>query len=200
MKDNYVLMTGAPGSRWSSVANSLMRCVDFDITDKSSDRAYKHHNGLLHSGSYFDPGMEFEFEKDQWDLPFNSYHDQCKKRLIKSHTLATQLENYKKYPIVLVLRNDWECFNWWMECGGFDIQYPNYQWYKNPDNMFSQIQRQNKAINQFIYNNTNKIVKCTTNRGTIKALGLSDYGMSDPAVIDNYNERDICVYVYKSTS
>ena len=54
----YILFTGAPGSKWSSVATNIYRSSDIDQSDSNSERAYK--NGVVrHIGSYFDTGMEF---------------------------------------------------------------------------------------------------------------------------------------------
>ena len=143
MNGKYLLMTGAPGSRWSGVANNLHSSPDFDQTDDTEERSFSHHNGLVHGGAYFDPKMEFGFSKYNWPLPFFGEGV----RLIKSHTLSTHMNYFKDYPIVMVLRNDYECWTWWNECGGFDIPYPSYEWYKNQDNMFAQITLQNMSIN-----------------------------------------------------
>ena len=55
----YILFTGAPGSKWSSVAKNIYRSSDIDQSDSTSERAYK--NGVVRDiGSYIEPGMEFE--------------------------------------------------------------------------------------------------------------------------------------------
>lgn len=187
MKGKYLLMTGAPGSRWSGVANNIHASKDFDQTDNNERRSFTHHNGLVHGGAYFDPMMEFKFDKKEWDLPF------CGEgvRLIKSHTLSVQLGNYHKYPVVMVIRNDYECWKWWNECGGFEIPYPNYAWYKNQDAMFNMIQSQNKAITTFIYNYKHKVLKCESNHEVLEILGLDSN-----VKIDEYNKKDVSVYVY----
>jgi len=198
VKGNYLLMTGAPGSRWSGVANNIWKSFDIDQSDYSPERTYSHNKTRLHSGAYFDPMMEFEFEVSNWDKPFDhrglleSFLSASKGvRLIKSHTLATQLENYKKYPIIMVYRNDYECWEWWNECGGFDIPYPKYDWYKNQDNMFAQIQRQNQDIMTFIYKNRDRVTRCSSNLEVLDLLGL------DKSVdLDHYASKDVSVYVY----
>jgi hypothetical protein len=188
----YVLMTGAPGSRWSGVSNNIWIAPDFDHTDSTPERKYTHNNGLVHGGAYFDPMMEFDFDPSNWDLPFSGEGV----RLIKSHTLSTQLQNFHKYPIILVYRNDYECWKWWNECGGFDITYPNYAWYKNQENMFDQIQRQNQAMMQFIYKNENKVTQCDNNLEVLKLLDLT--WKLDPSVMtDEYSKKDVKVYVYR---
>jgi len=188
MKGKYLLMTGAPGSRWSGVANNIHVSSSFDQTDCTEERSFSHHNGLVHGGAYFDPMMEFPFRKEEWDLPFSGKGV----RLIKSHTLATSLLYYVDHPIVMVLRNDYECWTWWNECGGFDIPYPNYAWYKNQDNMFAQITLQNMSINSFIYNHRDKVTKCESNLEVLKKLGLDSN-----VTKDNYSKKDVSVYVYQ---
>lgn len=190
MKGKYLLMTGAPGSRWSGVANHIWKSKSFDQTDDATQRRYKHHNGLVHGGAYFDPMMEFENDALQWDKPF--YGEGI--RLIKSHTFAYQLDYLTQYrcPIVLVIRNDYECWKWWNECGGFDIPYPNYAWYKNQNNMFNQIQLQNQAITTFIYKNRDRIVKCDDNLDVLGVLELD----TSAVVRDVYEKKDVSVYVY----
>ena len=101
----YILFTGAPGSKWSSVAKNIYRSPDIDQSDSNSERTYKH-GKVNHMGSYFDPGMEFENTKENWDRPFSG----TGKRIIKSHTFAHKLNELKTlgYPIVMVYRNDIE--------------------------------------------------------------------------------------------
>ena len=83
----YILFTGAPGSKWSSVAKNIYRSPDIDQTDSTSERAYN--KGVVrHTGAYFDPGMEFRNTRDNWDLPFSG----TGKRIIKSHTFAHELD------------------------------------------------------------------------------------------------------------
>ena len=91
-----------------------------------------------------------------WDLPFSGKG----KRIIKSHTFAYQLNELKKYklPIVMVYRNCYECYKWWHEAGGFNIEYPNYKpYYKNSDNMWCEITSQNTKIMQFVKDNEQSI-------------------------------------------
>jgi hypothetical protein len=38
---------------------------------------------------------------------------------------------------------------WWLQAGGFDIAYPNYDWYENEATMFARILEQNKLILDF---------------------------------------------------
>ena len=61
----YIFVSGAPGSKWSSVVKNIYYSADIDRTDYSEARTYYHDAGdtgvkdLMHLGAYFDPGMEF---------------------------------------------------------------------------------------------------------------------------------------------
>lgn len=189
----YLLFTGAPGSRWSSVANGIYQCRQFDISDQTPERSYNHNNTRLHSGSYFDPGMEYDFNPSYFDAPFDGKSEGV--RLIKSHTLATRLEDFSSFPIIMVYRNDFECAEWWKEAGGFSIQYPQYWWYNNYDNMFRQIQKQNSGIMRFIYNNKEKVTRVDDLYDLLELYGFSTLGVKN----ETYAKKDVIVYGYKPT-
>ena len=59
----YIFVTGAPGSKWSSVVKNIYYSDSIDQTDYSAARTYSHdapgEMTLMHLGAYFDPGMEF---------------------------------------------------------------------------------------------------------------------------------------------
>lgn len=184
----YVLITGAPGSRWSWVAKSIYWSNDVDRSDYSEDRTY---NGPGHQGAYWDPGMEFDTL--DWDGPFSGEGV----RIIKSHTFAHHL-NYLKaqgQPIVMVVRNDYECMKWWLEAGGWDITYPNYKpYYKDDATMFRRIQDQNLDIHKFMWDNKDKVVEVFDNYHLADLLGLSLEGIESRTY---YNSKDTKVYVYR---
>jgi len=193
----YILFTGAPGSKWSSVVKNIYWSKDIDQTDYSDDRTYFHdadtpgNKQLMHIGAYWDPGMEFE--PDNWDGPFKGVGQ----RIVKAHTFAHQLDELKDrgYPIVMVYRNDAECLDWWKHCGEFRITYPNYApYYKNLDHMWTEIQRQNHDIMQFVKTEWNHIETPTNNYELCNLLKIN----SDHIVkTHNYKEKDIRVYVYQ---
>lgn len=188
----YILFTGAPGSKWSSVAESLCRSPDIDTTDSTSGRTYN--NGeVKHRGSYFDPGMEYDNDRENWDRPFSGQG----KRVIKSHTFAHDLPRLSTlgYPIVMVYRSHLECYDWWVQAGGFDITYPNYQYYENLEKMKIHIQNQNKDINRFILANLKRISCPVDNFDLYYTLGLNPPPRTDQ--IHNYADRDTKVYVYR---
>lgn len=162
---SYIFLIGAPGSRWSSVAKNIGGSSKIDTTDQAENRQYNH--GIAeHRGSYFDPGMEFgtwfdnissrdaKENEAEFNKPFTGILNKSKYRIIKSHTLATNLDylhrTWSYARIVLVYRQNKKCFDWWKEAGGFDIQYPSYAWYKDDSNMKKQIALQNKHIKEFV--------------------------------------------------
>ena len=191
----YILFTGAPGSKWSSVAENIYRSPDIDRSDSTSERAYKK-DVVKHQGAYFDPGMEFDNGRDNWDRPFSG----TGRRIIKSHTFAHQLDELKTlgYPIVLVYRSHLECYDWWMQAGGFGITYPNYRdYYKDPENMWTEIKRQNIDIKIFIQKNIERITCPMDNFQLCDELGIKSPGPRDSIHTHNYADKDIKVYVYK---
>ena len=191
----YILFTGAPGSKWSSVAENIYRSPDIDRSDSTSERAYKK-DVVKHQGAYFDPGMEFDNSRENWDRPFSG----TGRRIIKSHTFAHQLDELKTlgYPIVLVYRSHLECYDWWMQAGGFGITYPNYRdYYKDPENMWTEIKRQNIDIKIFIQKNIERITCPMDNFQLCDELGIKSPGPRDSIHTHNYADKDIKVYVYK---
>ena len=192
----YILVTGAPGSKWSSVVKNIYWSEDIDHTDYTDERMYYHDadtpgkKQLMHTGAYYDPGMEFGPQKEEWDKPFSGFG----KRIIKSHTFAYDLDNLKEhgYPIVLVYRNDVECYDWWKHCGEFNITYPKYTYYENLSSMWFHIQEQNKEIMEFCKNNWNRIKKVKDNGELAKELEIQYSGEKH-----DYKQKDIQVYVYK---
>ena len=192
---SYILFTGAPGSKWSSVAENIYQSPGIDRSDSTSERAYKK-DVVKHQGAYFDPGMEFDNGRDNWDRPFSG----TGRRIIKSHTFAHQLDELKTlgYPIVLVYRSHLECYDWWMQAGGFGITYPNYRdYYKDPENMWTEIKRQNIDIKIFIQKNIERITCPMDNFQLCDELGIKSPGPRDSIHTHNYADKDIKVYVYK---
>ena len=192
----YILFTGAPGSKWSSVVKNIYWSDDIDHSDYSEDRLHHHdadtpgQKQLMHIGAYWDPGMEFEtFE---WDKPFSG----SGKRIIKSHTFAHQLDTLHNegHPIVLVYRNDVECYNWWKMCGEFSITYPSYRYYQDLEHMWLHIQHQNANIMQFVKDNNHRI---TTPKDNIELCQQLEITFPTDTDTHNYLQKDIKVYVYK---
>lgn len=201
--NKYILMTGAPGSKWSSVARTIYWSYDIDQTDYSDDRTYHmedNKSSAQHVGAYWDPGMEFDIH--EWDKPFSGNGI----RIIKSHTFAHHLEYLKTtgHPIVMVYRNDYECMEQWFTMGGFNITYPNYKpYYENPENMYQQIILQNRDIMDFIQNNRKNITRIENNHELCNFLNITKKGLKaidescGPDGLHYYRSKDIAVYVYK---
>jgi len=159
----YIFVTGAPGSKWSSVVKNIYYSPSIDRSDYSDERTYYHDASgtmqLMHLGAYFDPGMEFgnffdkieQYSKEdceaEFDRPFNGKGI----RIIKSHVFADKIDFLKKHwpecPIVLVHRSDDSCLGWWVKCGHFNITYPKYdQYYVDLKHMAKIIASQNESI------------------------------------------------------
>ena len=167
----YIFVVGAPGSRWSGVANSIYYSEQIDQSDDTPERTYFNPKSppkakqLMHRGAYFDPGMEFGNELENFDslskqdlekifdAPFQGAD---KIRIIKSHVLSKHVDRLADLfddPIVLVYRHDQDCFDWWKQAGGWDITYPNYQWYKDDENIQKEIAEQNHSVKKFVEKN-----------------------------------------------
>jgi hypothetical protein len=194
---NYILFTGAPGSKWSSVVKNIYNSASIDSSDYSDARTYWHDadtpgvKQLMHIGVYWDPGMEYSPDKQNWDKPFIGTGT----RIIKSHVFAHRLNSLKTldHPIVMVYRNDYECLEWWKLCGEFNITYPNYApYYKNLQNMWLEIQKQNNDIMAFCKNNKDRITRVYNNHQLCNAVAIADVENTQ-----HYTEKDIQVYVYK---
>jgi len=146
-----IFFTGAPGSKWSGVAQFIESNSEFDITDRTGARTYSHHKYSGHKGAYYGNGMEFlsELNIETLDAPYNGTGT----RLYKSHDWSYMLDEItERFPeawIIMVRRDDQECFEWWKQAGGFDITYPKYDWYKNDYIMQNQITKQNALIIDF---------------------------------------------------
>jgi len=145
-----IWFTGVPGSRWSGIAQTLEQLPGMNISDRTPEREYTHHQYSGHKGAYFGKGMEFPADPNHVDQAWTS-QDGC--RLIKSHEWIDHIDDIKQlYPsdwIMLVYRPDQSSFAWWHEAGGFQIGYPNYSAYKNSANMLSEITRTNQLILEY---------------------------------------------------
>jgi hypothetical protein len=195
-----VFVTGAPGSKWSSVVKNIYFSASVDRSDHTDHRTYQ---GSLHMGSYFDPGMEFgrffhrlpEFDfyqcETEFDMPFSGEGV----RIIKSHVFANHIDFLKQTwpdtPVVLVYRSTDACLGWWVRCGGFDITYPDYrEYYKDLSTMGRLIEEQNKGIDTAWHNYSGTEPK--NNVELAGALGLDCPPLDH---VQNYHSNDIKVKV-----
>ena len=160
----YIFFTGAPGSRWSGVSQVFRDNIDVvDNSDLTPDKTYKHHLYSGHVGNYYGPGMLYgdwldnEFgTRAQWEAEIaRSYSDDTKPvKLVLSHNFAHYLDDliaeFPKSKLVLCYRRSDLCFDWWHAAGGWDISYPSYLWYRDDIKMKQEIQKQNRAILDFV--------------------------------------------------
>lgn len=159
---DYIFITGAPGSKWSAIARAISEADEIDNSDTSSGRVYRDRARLGHFGNYFGPGMEFgtDFESldklskeaiiRELEAPFASPHGRL---LLKSHMFARHLpllrDLFPRARFVLVYRSDAACLKWWVAAGGFSIAFPDYSWYGEIEALRQQIAVDNAAILAF---------------------------------------------------
>jgi hypothetical protein len=152
---NRIFFSGAPGSKWSGIAQILESTLELNISDRTPAREYTHGKYSGHKGAYFGNGMEFETKllPEYLDGAWVDPTAGCK--IVKSHDWVYQLPQIKeKFPndwIMLVYRPTESSFNWWKEAGGFDISYPSYAWYENDEKMKKEIAAQNEEMLKFTH-------------------------------------------------
>ncbi len=161
----WIFFAGAPGSRWSAVARAVYSSADCDNTDAQPDRQYARdgEDGPMHTGAYWDPGMEFGQGFDRlddlgraaceaaFDAPFSGEG----RRVVKSHTFCHHLPYLRRMwpdsPVVVIYRPDADCLQWWLEAGGFGIRYPDYgPYYRDTETMAARIAAQNRDLLEFL--------------------------------------------------
>lgn len=149
---NRIYFTGAPGSKWSGIAQKIEDLPGFNKSDRTADRTYTHNDFGGHKGAYFGNGMEFPADPDVVD---NAYEETEGCKLVKSHDWAYDLHGLFRRAerdgdgIMLVYRPTAACLTWWYQAGGFNIKYPNYEWYEDHVKMHYEIERQNTAMLKF---------------------------------------------------
>ena len=156
----YIFVAGAPGSKWSSVGKNIYYSPDIDRSDYTEERTYWHDASgkleLMHTGAYFDTGMEFggwfnhldQHTQAECEAEFDRPFSGTGVRIIKSHVFCHHIDFIKQTwpdcPIILVHRGDDASLGWWVKCGHFNITYPSYnKYYKDLRQMAVEIQRQN---------------------------------------------------------
>ena len=117
----------------------------------------------MHTGAYWDPGMEFGHGFDRldelgraacesaFDAPFSGEG----RRVVKSHTFCQNLAYLRRTwpdcPVVVIYRTDDVCLQWWLEAGGFGIRYPDYRpYYRDTETMAARIAAQNRDLLAFL--------------------------------------------------
>lgn len=205
----YIFVTGAPGSKWSSVVKNIYYSPSINRSDYSDVRTYYHDAPgqleLMHLGAYFDPGMEFGelclrmpmYNKEQHEEAFGKAFapDSTGVRIIKSHVFAHHIdyikETWSDCPIVLVQRGNDACLGWWVKCGHFDITYPDYsEYYQNLREMSRIIADQNTCIENAMYKHPG--TEPTNNRQLAHHLDLE---AAPDQYAQNYATSDITVKI-----
>lgn len=193
----YIFVTGAPGSKWSSVARTLWHSPDVDHSD---NKKQYNKNNVNHQGAYWGHGMEYgdKFSamylqtKEELEAEFDKPFSGKGIRIIKCHDFALQLnfirENWPECPIVMCLRGDDACLGWWVKAGGFDITYPNYSKYKNYEVMAKRIADQNKGIRDFLDAKPSYYAYSSYNLSTLLNIEFSK-------MEQDYSKDDIDVYL-----
>ena len=181
---DLILLTGAPGSRWSSVYLNLIPNVEINSSDSSTQRQWsmplKFHNGSTanignHRGAYWGPGNQFGEKFDilnslsklqvltEFMLPFTNW-DRIK--VIKSHWFSYHLDYltglFPDAKLISCYADDIDCFYWWHKCGGWGISYPNYSWYLNDEKMLSKIKEENYNLLRFNKRYKSNFIKTDT--------------------------------------
>lgn len=166
----YIFVSGAPGSKWSSVVKNIYYSKSIDNSDASPNREYYHDaNGeyqLMHMGVYWGPAMEFgnwfenlnQYTKEQNEAEFDKPFSGSGIRIIKSHVFGYHIDYIKstwpECPVIIIDRSDDACLGWWVKCGEFNISYPLYRdYYLNLRQMAECIRKENegnrKAIREY---------------------------------------------------
>ena len=154
MLPNKIFIIGAPGSRWSGIAQNIEDNVPgFNVSDRTQQRQYSHHAFSGHLGVYFGTGWEHDISLDRENLD-RGFENTNGTRILKSHEWAYQLDQIReRYPndwIMLIYRPDMSCYSWWHEAGGFTIKYPDYRpYYENSVKMLNEIMKMNQAMFAF---------------------------------------------------
>jgi len=101
----YIFVSGAPGSKWSSVVKNIYYSPSIDSSDASPQREYYHdatgEYQLMHMGVYWGPAMEFgnnferldQYTKEENECEFDAPFSGTGIRIIKSHVFGYHL-NY----------------------------------------------------------------------------------------------------------
>jgi hypothetical protein len=203
----YIFVSGAPGSKWSSVVKNIYYSADIDSTDYTDARTYWHDASgtydLMHLGVYWGPAMEFgdwferldQYSKDECEAEFDRPFSGTGVRIIKSHVFGYHIDYIKQTwpdcPIVLIDRSDDACLGWWVKCGEFKITYPLYRdYYKDLRSMSVAIVRENTGNRQAAREYPGQVAE--TNRQLARILGIA---VPENKYYQDYVKSDIKVTV-----
>ena len=202
--EDLILITGAPGTRWSASIQSITSHPDINLSDQTEERSYErtasYEDGKQagigwHRGVYFGPGHEFGDtfdELENWDK--KSLLEEFKKafsdwdkgiKIIKSHWFAYSLDHlhecFPRARIIAYYLPDELCLKWCQVVGGFDIAYPHYDWYKSHKRMLEQIKIENACSIKFAAEKGVPFLRYNSLAEVLRALDL------DPSKV-NYKD------------
>lgn len=203
----YIFVSGAPGSKWSSVVKNIYYSSSIDSSDADPTREYYHdatgEYQLMHLGAYWGPAMEFgdwfdnlnQFTKEENEAEFDRPFSGKGIKIIKSHVFGYHIDYIKQTwpdcPIVLVDRSDDACLGWWVKCGEFNITYPLYRdYYVDLKQMAECIRKENQGNRKAAKEYACK--EASTNLQLARLLGLKD---PPNKYYQNYPESDITVTI-----
>ena len=190
--EDLLIAMGAPGSRWSSSIRCIQSCVDFNCSDERPDWEYSNGNKGWHRGAYWGPyhaqGDNFRhmavLNRDQviheFRKPFADWNTGIK--VIKSHWFSYHIPQLREwFPdarfIAFYMPDDF-CLDWWHQIGGYDIDYPHYDWYRLDDrNIKDQITIENAEILKYFQPEQKNLAQI------LEELGLSNRLHSDDFLI-----------------
>jgi len=152
MLPKRIFFSGAPGSRWSGVAQLIETVPGMNTSDRTPERTFVFKPFSDHLGAYFGSGMEFSLDLSVQNVDAaHATNGGC--RLIKAHEWSYHLDDikslYKDDWIMLVYRPDVISFAWWNGAGGFNITYPKYHAFRDATNMMSEISKINQTMLEF---------------------------------------------------
>lgn len=168
MNKRYLFLTGVPGSRWGRLERMLYKAAP-GLVDMSSNLNYLQDNpehGTQHVYTFWGPYHQHGDEFDQLSLlgperimaeiesAYSEHNAPEPLRIIRCHWFAYQLdwiaENLPEVDIMMVMREPEMSFRWWIESGGWDINYPSYKWFSTSEVLKREIMTQTKLMQKFI--------------------------------------------------
>jgi hypothetical protein len=155
MLPNRIFVTGAPGSKWTSVTHLLETVPGANTSDRTTNRCYDHAVFQGHHGAYFGlPHRKYEFDcKIDSDYIDSAFETNSSGRFVKGHDWAYHLDDLKEaFPgdwIIMVQRDSIDCFAWWNNHGGYTTKYPSYESYGENAGMMGEIMKLNEIYSDF---------------------------------------------------
>ena len=200
---DYTFLVGAPGSRWSGVGQIVADYYNYNKEDETDWRVYRHGDFSGHRGAYWGPGMElgqnFHMLKTHYNSNVDGFLKDCDKawdghgtgtRMVKCHQFAYNLDwiynNIPNSNILLVKRDNQKCFDWWKQAGGWEITYPNYEWYVDDSHMRHYIEAENNCSMNFVAKHS----KWETLTESWLSSNFGDYANKLP---DAYNDVEVAL-------